>query len=43
MILIKKRLNNELIKVKKDLDEKSFNVTKLKYELTKKKIKILKN
>ena len=35
MILIKK-LNNELIKVKKDLDKEIFNVTKLEAELTKK-------
>ena len=26
----KKKLNNELIKVKKDLDKKSFNVKKIK-------------
>ena len=42
MILIKK-LNNELINVKKDLDKKIFNVTELEAELTKKNrnIKIL--
>ena len=37
MILIKKKLNNELISVKKDLDKKIFNVTELEAELTKKK------
>ena len=39
----KKRLNNELINNKKDLDKKSFNVTELEAELTKKNknIKIL--
>ena len=44
MILIKK-LNNELINVKKDLDKKIFNVTELEPELTKKNknIKILKD
>ena len=26
----KKKLNNELIKVKKDLDKKSFNIKKIK-------------
>ena len=36
MILIKKKLNNELIKVKKNLDEKSFNLTELETELNKK-------
>ena len=43
MILIKKKLNNELINVKKDLDKKIFNVTELEAELTKKNrnIKIL--
>ena len=35
MILIKK-LNNELINVKKDLDKKIFNVTEREAELTKK-------
>ena len=35
MISIKK-LNNELINVKKDLDKKIFNVTELEAELTKK-------
>ena len=40
MILIKK-LNNELINVKKGLDKKTFNVTELEAELTK-KIEILK-
>ena len=40
MILIKK-LNNELINVKKDLDKKIFNITELEAELTK-KIEILK-
>ena len=39
----KKKLNNELINVKKDLDKKIFNVTELEAELTKKNrnIKIL--
>ena len=39
----KKKLNHELINVKKDLDKKIFNITKLKDELTKKNknIKIL--
>ena len=37
MILIKKKLNNELINVKKDLNKKIFNVTELEAELTKKK------
>ena len=42
MILIKKKLNNELINVKKDLNKKIFNVTELEAELIKKKIEILK-
>ena len=35
MILIKKKLNNELINVKKDLDKKIFNITELEAKLTK--------
>ena len=43
MIFYKKKVNNELINVKKDLDKKIFNVTELAAELTKKNrnIKIL--
>ena len=37
MILIKKKLNDELIKVKKDFNKKSLDVTKLEVELNKKK------
>ena len=41
-IELNKKLNNELIKVIKDLDEKIFIVTKLEAEFTK-KIEILQN
>ena len=37
MMFYKKKVNNELINVKKDLDKKIFNVTELAAELTKKK------
>ena len=40
--MIKKKLNNELIKVKKDLDKKSFDIKKLEDELTKRYIDIKK-
>ena len=36
MILRKKKLNKELIKVKNDLDKKFFNVVKLEADLTEK-------